>query len=210
MLRTQQIMPKVQAIQNKYKSDPKKAQLEVLNFYRDQGINPLSGLTGGCFPLLIQMPFLIGMFDLLKSSFQLRGAVFVPGWINDLAAPDVLFSWSTPIPLVGNEFHLLPIILGMIMFFQPRLMSPLPKDKNEWSEQQRQQRTMGNMMAVVFTWLFYSFPSGLNLYWASSMLLGMVQQWWNKRNITPPTEAVLIDPTKGKSSSRTKNKRVNK
>ncbi|MEC7840179.1 MAG: membrane protein insertase YidC [Chlamydiota bacterium] len=206
MLRTQQMMPKIQAIQNKYKNDPKRAQLEVLNFYREQGVNPLSGLTGGCFPLLIQMPFLIGMFDLLKSSFQLRGAAFVPGWINDLASPDVLFSWNTPIPLIGNEFHLLPILLGMIMFFQPRFMSPLPKDKNEWSEQQRQQRTMGNMMAVMFTWLFYSFPSGLNIYWASSMLLGMLQQWWNKRNITAPAEAVLIDPKKGKSSSRTKKK----
>ncbi len=202
MLKTQQIMPKIQAIQEKYKNDPKKAQVEIMNFYRDQGINPLSGITGGCFPLLIQMPFLIGMFDLLKSSFQLRGAPFIPGWIDDLSAPDVLFSWKTSLPLIGNQFHLLPIILGFIMFFQPRMMSPLPADKSEWSEQQRQQRAMGNIMAVMFTWLFYNFPSGLNIYWASSMLLGMLQQWWNKRNMKPEAQVEILPPKKGGARSR--------
>jgi YidC/Oxa1 family membrane protein insertase len=201
MLRTQQIMPKVQAIQAKYKNDPKKSQMEILNLYKEEGVNPLSGMTGGCFPLLIQMPFLIGMFDLLKSSFQLRGATFIPGWINDLAAPDILFSWSTPIPFIGTEFHLLPVFLGVIMFIQPRIMSPLPKDKSKWSEQQKQQRMMGNMMAIMFTWLFYNFPSGLNIYWMSSMLLGILQQWWTKRQIkTPEKKDVVLDitPPKGK------------
>lgn len=196
MLRTQEFTPKIQAIQQKYKNDPKKAQIEILNFYKENGINPVSGMVGGCFPLLIQMPFLIGMFDLLKSSFQLRGASFIPGWIDDLAAPDVLFSWSTPIPLIGNEFHLLPILLGVIMFFQPRMMSSMPADKSQWSEQQRQQRTMGNIMAVMFTWLFYSFPSGLNIYWGSSMLLGMAQQWWNKRNIPTASSTAVTKKTK--------------
>lgn len=201
MLKTQQYMPKIQAIQHKYKNDPKKAQLEVLNFYKEQGINPLSGIMGGCFPLLIQMPFLIGMFDLLKSSFQLRGASFIPGWIDNLSAPDVLFSWNTHIPLIGNELHVLPIILGIIMFFQPRLMSPLPADKSEWSEQQRQQRAMGNIMAVMFTWLFYNFPSGLNIYWISSMLLGMLQQWWNKRNLSGAS-IEIVQPKKKNISPR--------
>ncbi len=210
MLRTQQIMPQIQAIQEKYKSDPKKAQAEVLNFYRERGINPLSGMTGGCFPLLVQMPFLIGMFDLLKSSFQLRGATFVPGWIDNLSSPDVLFSWETPIPFIGNEFHLLPVILGIIMFFQPRMMSTLPKDKSEWTEQQRQQRMMGNVMAIMFTWLFYNFPSGLNIYWTSSMLLGMVQQWWNKRNLPETSNVEIIDPAKKSSGSQIKTKKRKK
>ena len=65
MLRMQQIAPEVTAIQEKYKKDPKKAQLEIMQLYRDRKINPMSG----CLPLLIQMPFLIGMFDLLKSTF---------------------------------------------------------------------------------------------------------------------------------------------
>ena len=151
-----------------------------MNLYRDSGVNPVSG----CLPLLIQMPFLIGMFDLLKSTFELRGASFIPGWIDNLTAPDVLFSWSQPIFFIGNEFHLLPILLGGVMFLQQRLMSTLPKDPSLWTEQQRQQRSMGSVMAIVFAVMFYNFPSGLNIYWLSSMLLGILQQWWTQKSLT--------------------------
>ena len=58
--------------------DGKRAQIEIMNLYREKGANPFTG----CFPLLIQLPFLIGMFDLLKSTFELRGASFIPGWID--------------------------------------------------------------------------------------------------------------------------------
>jgi len=208
MLRTQEIMPKVQEVQKKYKNDPKRAQVEVLNVYKEAGVNPISGMTGGCFPLLIQMPFLIGMFDLLKSSSQLRGAPFIPGWIDNLASPDVLFSWNFNIPFIGTEFHLLPIILGLIMFIQPRLMSPLPKDSTQWTEQQRQQRTMSSVMAVMFTWLFYNFPSGLNIYWISSMLMGMLQQWYNKKQMEAPVTAAInadVEVMPGKGKVKTSN-----
>lgn len=179
MIKMQEISPKVTKIQEKHKKDPKKAQLEIMNLYRDAGVNPVSG----CFPLLIQLPFLIGMFDLLKSTFELRGATFIPGWINNLASPDVLFSWTTPIPFIGNEFHLLPILLGVVMFVQQRTMSTLPADPSQWTDQQRQQRSMGTMMAIFFTFMFYKFPSGLNIYWLSSMLLGIVQQKWTQRQM---------------------------
>ena len=175
----QQVSPKIAQIQEKHKKDPKKAQAEIMALYRQQGVNPL----GGCLPLLIQMPFLIGMFDLLKSTFELRGASFIPGWITNLTAPDVVFSWGYPIWFFGTSFHLLPIILGIVMFWQQQMSSNLPKDPKQWTDQQRQQRFMGNIMAVVFTVLFYHFPSGLNLYWLSSMLLGILQQWWmTKKN----------------------------
>lgn len=199
MIKMQQIAPDVQKIQEKYKSDPKKMQLEIMNLYREKGVNPVSG----CFPLLIQMPFLIGMFDLLKSTFELRGASFIPGWIDDLAAPDVLFSWKKPIFFIGNQFHLLPFLLGGVMFMQQRLMSPLPKDVNLMTEQQRQQRAMGTMMTVVFTIMFYHFPSGLNIYWLSSMLLGMLQQWWTARSLQPAKPGtVTLEVPKQKAKNR--------
>jgi YidC/Oxa1 family membrane protein insertase len=174
----QKIAPKVQAIQEKYKKDPNRARTEIMNIYRQEGANPV----GGCLPLLIQLPFLFGMFDLLKTSFELRGASFIPGWIDNLSAPDVIFSWSYPLPLIGTNFHLLPIFLGVIMFFQQRMMSPASAGAVP-TDQQRQQRFMGNIMTVVFTVLFYNFPSGLNLYWISSMLLGILQQWWVNKQL---------------------------
>lgn len=175
----QEIAPQVKAIQEKYKKDPTKAQLEVMALYREKKVNPFSG----CLPLLIQMPFLIGMFDLLRSSFELRGTPFIPGWIDNLAAPDVIFDWKYHIPLLGSQLHLLPFVLGATMWWQQSLSSTLPKDPREWTEQQRQQRVMGTIMTVVMTLLFYQFPAGLNIYWISSMLLGIAQQWWTNRQM---------------------------
>lgn len=178
-MKMQEIAPKVSVIQEKYKKDPKRAQQEVMNLYREKGVNPLSG----CFPLLIQLPFLIGMFDLLKSTFELRGASFIPGWIDNLTAPDVLFSWNFPILFFGTDFHLLPFLLGAVMWAQQRFSASLPKDKKLMTDQQKQQKLMGNIMTIVFTVMFYHFPSGLNIYWLSSMALGILQQWFMTRRI---------------------------
>ncbi|HSX03754.1 MAG TPA: membrane protein insertase YidC [Rhabdochlamydiaceae bacterium] len=177
-LKMQEIGPKIAAIQEKYKKDPKRAQIEVVTLYREKGVNPFSG----CFPLLIQMPFLIGMFDLLKSTFELRGVSFIPGWIDNLTAPDVLFSWNYPIIFFGTEFHLLPVILGFTMYFQQK-MTANKSSQATLTDQQKQQKMMGNIMTIVFTVLFYHFPSGLNIYWLFSMLLGILQQWWTTRKI---------------------------
>lgn len=173
-IKMQEIAPKVKALQEKHKKDPRKAQMEVMNLYRQSGINPLTG----CFPVLLQMPFLVGMFYLLKSSFPLRGAVFIPGWIDDLSAPDVLFSWGQPIWFIGHEFHLLPILMGITMYLQQKFTSKIPKDPSKLSDTQKQQKMMGNMMAILFTVMFYNFPSGLNIYFMLSTLLGIAQQAW--------------------------------
>ncbi len=171
-VKMQAIAPKVKAIQEKYKKDPRKSQMEVMSLYKEMGVNPFSG----CLPMLLQMPFLIGMFYMLKSSFPLRGAPFISGWINDLAAPDVLFSWSQPYWVIGNEFHLLPILTGLVMFVQGKMTQKVPKDPSQLTDAEKQQKMMGTMMSVVFTFMFYSFPSGLNIYFMFSTLLGIGQQ----------------------------------
>lgn len=173
-IRMQEIAPKAKALQERYKKDPKRKQIELMNLYRSSGVNPFTG----CLPMFLQMPFLIGMFYLLKSSFPLRGAVFIPGWIDDLAAPDVLFSWKYPLWFIGNELHLLPILMGLTMFLQSRFSSKLPKDPKQYTDTQKQQVVMGNMMSLLFMVMFYNFPSGLNLYFMFSTLLGILQQWW--------------------------------
>lgn len=189
MRRMQEIAPEVAAIQAKYKKDQKKAQVEIMNLYRAKKVNPFTG----CFPILIQMPFLIGMFDLLKSTFELRGASFIPGWIDNLTAPDVLFSWSYPIFFIGTEFHLLPILLGAVMYLQQKMSSTAPKDPSQMTDQQKQQKMMGNIMVIVFAVMFYHFPSGLNIYWLSSMLLGILQQWFTNKQLAKAKEKTLVE-----------------
>ena len=174
MLAMQQIAPELQALKKKYQKDPKKLQLATANLYRERGINPLMG----CFPLLIQLPFLIGMFDLLKSTFELRGAAFIPGWIDNLSAPDVLFSWNFPIFFIGTEFHALPLLLGATMYLQQKFSSTAPKDPGLMTEQQKQQKVMAGIMPILFALMFYNAPSGLCIYFISSTLLQFAQQKW--------------------------------
>lgn len=181
-LKMQQLAPKVKAIREKFKKDPKRGEMEILQLYRESGANPVTG----CLPMLLQMPFLIGMFYLLKSSFPLRGAVFIPGWIDDLAAPDVLFSWSQPLWFIGNEFHLLPILMGVTMWLQQKFTTKLPKDPKMLSDTEKQQKMMGILMAILFTVLFYNFPSGLNIYFMFSTLLGVLQQMYVMKKMKQP------------------------
>ncbi len=199
-MRMQQLQPKVQEIQARMKKDPKKAQLEMMQLYKQHKVNPF---TGGCLPILIQMPFLIGMFDLLKSAFALRGATFIPGWIDNLTAPDVVFSWSKPIPFIGTSFHILPIILGVVMFFNQKMMMKRKlKQGEELDEKGKQAKTMGQMMAIVFTILFYNFPSGLNIYWLSSMIFGMAQQWLMMKKQPPEAPIATIETPKKRIKKR--------
>lgn len=185
MRRMQILSPELAKVQEKYKKDPKRLQLEVVNLYRTHRVNPMSG----CFPLLVQLPFLIGMFDLLKSTYELRGASFIPGWIDNLTAPDVLFSWQTPLPLIGNEFHLLPFILGAVTYLQQRMTSPMPKDASKLTDQQRQQKAMATIMPLLFTVMFYKVASGLNIYWLSSMVFGILQQWFTNWQMKAPEKS---------------------
>jgi len=166
----QAVAPKIKAMQEKYKKDPKRLQSEMMKIYREQGGSPFAG----CLPGLIQLPFLLGMFELLKNTVELRGASFIPGWINNLAAPDVLFSWTYHIPLIGNEFHLLPIITGLLMFISQKMTMKAPST-GKGTEAESAQKMMA-FMPIFMTVIFYNMPSGLNIYFISSTLLGMIQQ----------------------------------
>ncbi|MCH9613500.1 MAG: Membrane protein insertase YidC [Chlamydiia bacterium] len=181
MAKMQEITPKIEKLKKKYKNDQQKLQAEQLKLYKEGGANPFSG----CLPLLVQMPFLFGMFNLLKTTFELRGASFIPGWINDLAAPDVLFSWSRPLFFLGTSFHLLPVLVAGVMYVQQKFSSKMRDTGAELTDQQKQQQKMGSIMTFVFLFFFYSLPSGLNIYWLFSSLLAILQQWiYNRRKKT--------------------------
>lgn len=176
-LKMQKIAPKQKAIQEKYKKDPQRMRMEMMLLYKNEQVNPLSAFI----PFFIQLPFLFGMFDLLKSSFALRGASFIPGWIDNLTAPDVLFSWNTPIFFLGTSFHLLPFITGGLMFLQQRISISMQNHNAPINEQQQQMKMMGNIMIPISIIFFYNMPSGLNIYWISSTLFGIVQEWFIRR-----------------------------
>jgi YidC/Oxa1 family membrane protein insertase len=154
-LKMQKIQPQMKALQEKYKryslTDPRRAEMqkEMSELYKREGVNPV----GGCFPMLLQMPFLFAFYSMLGNAIELRHAGWL--WIKDLSAPDPL--------------HILPVIIIITMFFSQRSMPQAGMDPT----QQKMMNLMGPIMLGVISW---SVAAGLCVYWAISNLLGYVQQ----------------------------------
>ncbi|MCH9811873.1 membrane protein insertase YidC [bacterium] len=178
MIKMRKLGPKLKELESKYKNDPKRLRMEQAMFYRNEGINPLSSLL----PLILPIPFFIGMFDLLRTKFTMRGVAFIPGWIDNLSAPDVVFSWGVNIPFIGNEFHLLPILGAAAMYISQKIATAgQPKKKNP-TDMEKQMQSMGPILSVVFLFFFYNLPAGLNIYLIVSSLLRVAQSsYLNKK-----------------------------
>ncbi len=173
MIKMKNIAPKQKEIEAKYKGDPQRLRMELSMLFRNEGVNPLASIL----PMFLQIPFFIGMFDLLKTKFALRGAMFVPGWIDNLTAPDSLFSWGINIPFLGNEFHLLPILGALAMHFSQKLTNSMQPPKKNPTDMEKQMQTMGPILTFVFLFAFYNLASGLNIYLILSSVLGVLQQY---------------------------------
>ncbi len=154
----QRIQPQMKVIQDKYKSDPMRAQQEMMALYKKYGANPLSG----CLPLFIQMPIFIALFNALRTSWALHGAPFI-WWITDLSAKD--------------PYYVLPILMGVIMFIQQKVTMPENMTKDNPS------MAMMKWMPVFMTVIFLNFPAGLTLYWFISNCISFVVNLVLKRKL---------------------------
>ncbi len=176
----QRLQPRLKALQEKYKDEKEKLNKETMKMYKEAGVNPL----GGCLPLLFQMPVFIALFNVLRNTIELRGAP-LGLWISDLSSPDVLFSFGVKLPILGSNFHLLPILMGVAMFAQSK-MGGSPTGQTGPASQTKMMTTM---MPVVFTFLFYGMPSGLVLYWLINNILSIVQQYYVHKSIESEEQA---------------------
>jgi YidC/Oxa1 family membrane protein insertase len=177
----QLLAPEMAKLREKYKDDQMKQQQETMALYSQYGINP----AGGCLPMVLQMPILIALWQLLKSSIDLRQAPFV-FWITDLSVPDKLVDFGFPV-LGLTHISGLALAMGVTMFFQQKLTITDPR-----------QKTLVYMMPVMFTLMFSYFPSGLNLYYFMFNLLSIGQQvYMNKYSSNRPTlESLKRSPKK--------------
>lgn len=156
----QTLQPKMAEIKEKYKNDQQRMNKEMMALYKVHG-SPLSG----CLPMLLQMPLLFALFIVFRSTIQLRGASFIPGWVDDLSRTDTIFTLPFSIPMYGSDFNILPILMALTMFFQTKMTMKDPK-----------QKAMVYVMPVFMLLLFNQFPSGLNLYYSLFNLLTIIQQ----------------------------------
>ena len=158
----QKLQPEIKKVQTKYKNNPQQLNREMMGMYKKHGVNPL----GGCLPMLLQMPLLMALFIVFRSTIEFRGQPFIL-WITDLSKPDIVFSLPFSIPVYGDGVAILPLLMGTTLFLTMR-MSSATMDKN--------QKPIMYFMNGFFILLFNSFPSGLNLYYTTYNLMSFLQQ----------------------------------
>lgn len=148
MAKMKAINPRIMEMRERLKSNPQQMQQEMMKIYREEKVNPL----GGCFPILIQIPVFIALYWVLLSSVEMRNAPWM-AWIHDLSSPD--------------PFYILPLVMAVTTMIQTAL-NPLPPDPL--------QAKLMWMMPLVFSVMFFFFPSGLVLYWITNNVLTILQQ----------------------------------
>jgi YidC/Oxa1 family membrane protein insertase len=162
MKKMQHLQPLLKKVQDQYKNDPGRMNQETMALYKKHGVNPFSG----CLPLLLQMPVFFALYSVLVNTIELRQAPFML-WINDLSQPDAIVSFGFKLPLFGWEsLSLLPILMGVAMFFQQKMTTVDPK-----------QKMMVYLMPVFMAFIFMTLPAGLNLYWLVNNILSIGEQY---------------------------------
>ncbi|MDH4038097.1 MAG: membrane protein insertase YidC [Candidatus Krumholzibacteria bacterium] len=191
MKEMQDLQPRLQALKEKYGDDRRRVSEETMKLYKEAGVNPL----GGCLPMVLQMPVFIALFNVLQYTIELRGAPWL-GWINDLSQQDVLFKLPLSLPLIGDNFSLLPLLMGASMWAQSKLGGSPTGQANTAIPP-----GFNTMLPIVFTVLFYKMPSGLVIYWIINTVISVAQQYYivkDSRHAEPA--AVVVEPAPRKKA----------
>ena len=155
MAKMRKFQPRMAQLKERYGDDRQKLQMAMMELYKKEKINPV----GGCLPILIQMPVFFALYWVLLESVELRQAVWIPYWIDNLTARDPYF--------------ILPVLNAAIMWTTQKLSPAVGMDPT--------QQKMMQLMPLVFGVMFAFFPAGLVLYWVTNGALGLLQQWWMMR-----------------------------
>ncbi|HEX4302612.1 MAG TPA: membrane protein insertase YidC [Rhizomicrobium sp.] len=176
MAKMKKVQPEQEKIKERFKDDPAGQQAAVMELYRREKVNPVTG----CVPQLLVIPVFFSLYKVMYVTIEMRQAPFF-GWIHDLASPDPtsilnLFGLLPYNPhLVLPSFlgflsiGILPILMGITQWVQTKL-NPAPADPI--------QARMFGLMPIMFTFMFAAFPAGLVIYYTWNNILGVAQQWY--------------------------------
>lgn len=178
MRKMQLIQPKMAALKEQFKSDPKRLNEEMMKLYKKEGVNPM----GGCLPMLLQLPIFIALYQVLPRLADIKDVSFL--WIRDLSSPDTVATIEAfrNIPLLPYHLNILPLIMTVFSILQTKLTSPT---SGRADQMQQQQSKMMMFMPILFLLLFWNMPSGLVLYWTTQTVVSILQQMYiNKKYST--------------------------
>ena len=149
----QDLQPKMNELQEKFKDKPEKLQQEMAALYKNSGVNPLAG----CLPLLAQMPILMGIFFAIRDYSYIGDPTFF--WLSNLS--------------VADHIYVLPILSAV---------TTKKKQKQTMNDDNPQTKMMMYFMPIFIGYISINFPSGLVLYWVVSNIAQIIQQWWMYRD----------------------------
>ncbi|MBC7765413.1 MAG: membrane protein insertase YidC [Hyphomonadaceae bacterium] len=165
MKEMQKIQPLLAAIQAKYKNDKEKLSQETMKLYQEHKVNP----AGGCLPMLVQLPILIGLYQVILKypdimNFPLFGTTFMNlKEIPNFNQPSILW--------------LLPILAGATTYISSKMMTAANATSNQNEQAAQMTKSMNNIFPIMTAFISFSVPAGLGFYWVVSNLLMILQQY---------------------------------
>lgn len=199
----QELQPELKKLQEKYKNDREKLSQEQMRMYREYGINPL----GGCLPLLIQFPILIGLYQSIihalsanpLSLIDLSGRLLVPGLSDVIPLENRWLGMNLSQPpdfatgaIIGGTLIFLVVVTTWAQFKLTTVPVP-PSDDGKPNPTAATQQTMGTIMPVMYGFFAISFSVGLSIYFIASNVIGIIQSVLmgkaNFRNLLPGAAA---------------------
>jgi len=215
MREMQKIQPLMKEVQDKYKNDKERLNKELMALYKEHKVNPMSG----CLPLLIQMPILILLFQTLRVfKYYIPNTEIINGgflWIANQVEiikdglPEMVGGLAAPEQLIGlgdgifglSHIGILPFLVAGSMYVQQKMTSPVSATAGkDGGSSEQTQKMMTIMMPLLIGFMSFSLPSGLSLYWFTSTLLGIGQQYM----INKKTPAIVEMPKDIVSSKKEK------
>ncbi len=182
----QELQPKLKELQIKYKDDKEGLAKQTMALYAEQKVNPFAS----CLPLLLQLPFLIAFYQVLRNALESKGFDVLYPFVQN---PGNINALSFGIINLANPLWMLALVAGASQFWQAHMLStnssPKPqtdgaKDEDMMAMMNKQMKYMMPVMTTVIAW---KLPAGLALYWITTNLLAVAQQWWlfhKKQNST--------------------------
>ena len=149
MKEMKKLQPELEKIKKDYAHDKQMLNIKTMELYKEHKVNPL----GGCLPLLLQLPILFALFGVLRNGIIPKDSSFL--WLK-LSVPD--------------QFYILPVLNGAVSFLQQKLMGSA--DSNP------QMKNMMYVFPIMMIMFSLKMPSGLQLYWLTSSILAVVQQYF--------------------------------
>ena len=168
-----ELQPKLLKVKEEFKDDKPKQAEETMKIYKEHKINPFAGI----FAILIQLPIFIALFQVLRTDFASDA---VSSLYNFISAPSIinqsLFGWVD----LAKTSIVIAVLAGITQFVQAKLTSqwtPPPKTKGN-NIGAMLQKNMLYFFPVLTFMIALSFPAGLSLYWTTSNVFGVIQQWY--------------------------------